>query len=121
DRAPASPRALRVRALLAADAPEKAIPLLEQALRADSHDTPCRYQLAQALDRLGRPADAAEQRQRLERSQALLKELTELSREAADKPKDGAVRRKLAAVCRGLDRPALAEMWQRAADACPPP
>jgi tetratricopeptide (TPR) repeat protein len=121
DQAPASPRALRVRALLLADAPEKAAPLLEEALRADPHDVASRYQLAQAYDRLDRPADAAAQRKRLERSQALLKELTELSREAADRPKDGAVRRRLAEVCRDLDRPALAEMWDRAAAACPPP
>jgi tetratricopeptide (TPR) repeat protein len=119
---PATPRALRVRALLHADAgaPEMAAPLLEEALRADPHDTACRHQLALAYDRLNRPADAAEQRRQLERSQGLLKELTDLSQEAAAKPRDAAVRRRLADVCRRLDRPALAEMWQRAADASPP-
>lgn len=119
---PASPRALRVRALLHADAgaPEKAVPLLEEALRADAHDTACRHQLALAYDRLNRPADAAEQRQQFERSQGLLKELSDLSQEATARPRDAAVRRRLADVCRRLDRPALAEMWQRAADAVPP-
>lgn len=119
---PASPRALRVRAQLHfdADAPEKALPLLQEALRADAHDTACRYQLALVYDRLNRPADAAEQRRQLERSRELLKELSDLSQEANAKPKDAAVRRRLADVCRRLDRPALSEMWQRAADACPP-
>ena len=119
---PASPRALRVLAQLHADAgaPEKALPLLEAALRADAHDTACRYQLALVYERLNRPADAAEQRRQLGRSQDLFKQLSDLSQEAAAKPKDAALRRRLADVCRRLDRPALSEMWQRAADACPP-
>jgi tetratricopeptide (TPR) repeat protein len=120
-RAP-SPRALRIQAQLLADAgdPAKAVPLLEKALQADAHDGPSRYQLALVYDRLNRTAEAAGQRRRFEQSQALIKQLSDLNREAVAKPKDAAVRRRLADVCRRLDKPALADMWQRAAAACPP-
>jgi len=119
---PVSPRALRVRAMLHTDAgsPDKAVPLLEDALRADAHDTASRHQLTLAFGRLNRPTDAAEQRRQFERSQGLLKELSDLSQEAVARPRDVAVRRRLADVCRRLNRPALAEMWQRAADAVHP-
>lgn len=118
---PLSPRGQRVRALLHADAGEfaAAASLLEKALRQDAHDCPCRYQLAQAYEHLGRRSDAAEQLRRLDQSQRLFRELSDLNQEAISKPTDVAVRRRLADVCVKLGKPELAEMWLRAAAACP--
>src|SRR5207245_527041 len=78
---PPSPRGLRGRARLRTDAEEfaAAASLLEQALRQDAHDCPCRYQLAQAYEHLGRRSAAAEQLRRLDQSQRLFKELSELN------------------------------------------
>jgi tetratricopeptide (TPR) repeat protein len=118
-----SPRGLRLRALLHADADEfaAAANTLEQALRQDAHDCPCRYQLAQAYEHLGRRTDAAEQLRLLDRSQRLYQELSDLNQEANRKPTDVSVRRRLADVCAKLEKPTLAAMWLRAAKACPLP
>jgi tetratricopeptide (TPR) repeat protein len=117
-----SPRWLRVRAQVHADAGEMtaAAAFLEKALQIDAHDCPCRYQLALAYERLGRRTEAAEQRRLLEQSQRWFQELSDLSGEAMRKPLDAAVRRRLADVCTRLDKPELAQMWRRAAAACPP-
>jgi tetratricopeptide (TPR) repeat protein len=117
----ASPRALRVRAQIHANANETAaaVELLETALRMDRHDTACRYQLAAAYELLGRRTEAAEQRRFLDQSQKLFKELSDLNRVAMDKPRDAKVRRRLADVCDQLNKPHLAQMWLRAAARCP--
>jgi tetratricopeptide (TPR) repeat protein len=119
---PVSPRALRVRAQLHAEAgaTEAAVVLLEKALRADPHDVECRYQLAQAYQALGRPLEAAEQLRLLEQTKELLRQLSDLSQEADAKPSDSQIRRSLAEVCTKLGKPDLAQMWQRAASFCPP-
>src|SRR5262249_23964177 len=116
-----TPRALRMRAEMHLDANEvqSAVPLLERALRIDSHDCPCRYQLAIAYEHLGRRAEAAEQRRLLEQSQRGFQELSDLNQEAIRKPADSGVRRRLAEVCGRLGKPDLARMWLRAAAACP--
>jgi tetratricopeptide (TPR) repeat protein len=116
-----TPRALRVRAqsYLDADEAAAAVPLLEKALRIDSHDCPCRYQLATAYEHLGQRAAAAEQRRLLEASRRAFQELSDLNQEAIRKPEDARVRRSLAEVCWRLNKPDLAQMWLRAADACP--
>ena len=116
-----SSRGRRVRALLHVAAGEfaAAAGVLEDALRDDPHDCPCRYQLAQAYERLGRGTDADEQLRRLDQSRRLYQELSDLNREAIRKPTDVAVRRRLAEVCVKLDKPELARMWLRAAAACP--
>jgi tetratricopeptide (TPR) repeat protein len=115
-------RALRVRARIHADAGEcqAAADLLERALRVDVHDTSCRYQLTLVLERLGRHAEAALQRRQMERDQRLLQQLSDLNREAIDKPSDVGIRRRLAEICTQLDKPELAQMWLRAAAACSP-
>jgi predicted Zn-dependent protease len=116
-----TPRALRVRAQIHLDADEAAaaVPLLERALRIDNHDCPCRYQLAMAYEHLGRRAEAAEQRRLLDQSQRGFQELSDLNKEAIRKPNDAGVRRRLAEVCGRLNKPDLAQMWLRAAAACP--
>src|SRR5439155_27343965 len=108
-----SPRGQRVRAQLHADAGEfaAAASVLEQALRQDAHDCPCRYQLAQAYEHLGRRGDAAEQLRRLDHLQPPYQALSDLNQQAIQKPTDVAVRRRLVDVCFRLEKPALAEMW----------
>jgi tetratricopeptide (TPR) repeat protein len=119
---PSSVPLLRVRARIALEEGEAAAAakLLERALQVDASDYTCRHLLAQAYESLKRPAEAAEQRQRVEQIQDGLKELAELSQQAANKPWHGALRRRLAAVCEKLNRPDLAAMWLQAAAACPP-
>jgi Flp pilus assembly protein TadD len=94
---------------------------LEQALRADPHNPRWRQQLALAYRRLGRDADATEQRRRAKDIETRLNLLTRLSKEAMAKPWDRDVRLRLADVCEKLDKGKLAKMWAKAAQACPAP
>jgi tetratricopeptide (TPR) repeat protein len=121
-RAPRCAELLRLRARmhLADQQPRAAARLLERVLAEYPHDHASRYQLAQAYEALGRTREAGEQRALVKKTQALLRELTDLVREAGDKPWDGSLRRRAAELCRELDRPDLAEMWRRAAASCPP-
>jgi tetratricopeptide (TPR) repeat protein len=91
---------------------------LERALAIDRHDYTSRYQLAQVYERLGRSADAAEQRRLCRQTQEALEEMSKLHDQAVQNPWDAAVRRRLADVCRKLDRPDQAKMWLQAAAAC---
>jgi tetratricopeptide (TPR) repeat protein len=118
---PASPRALRVRAQIHAAAGETgdAVALLEKALQLDEHDHASRYQLAQVYESLGRPKEAAEQHRLLQQTEELMKQLSDLNQEANEKPTDPEVRRRLVEVCTRLGKPDLAQMWLRAAAACP--
>jgi tetratricopeptide (TPR) repeat protein len=119
---PSSPRPLRVRAQVHGAAGETgaAAALLEKALQLDAHDHASRYQLAQAYEALGRRKEAAEQQCLLEQTEELMKQLSDLNREADERPTDSRVRRRLAEVCTRLCKPELARMWLRAAAACPP-
>jgi tetratricopeptide (TPR) repeat protein len=119
---PASPRTLRVRAQIHGAAGETgaAAALLEKALQLDAHDHASRYQLAQAYEALGRRKEAAEQQCLLGQTEELLKQLSDLNREADERPTDPRVRRRLAEVCIRLGKPDLARMWLRAAATCPP-
>jgi tetratricopeptide (TPR) repeat protein len=111
---------LRARIHLAEQRPRDAAGLLERVLSDHPHDHASRYQLSLAYEALGRPGDAAEQRRLVERTQAQLKQLTDLVHEAGDKPWDGSLRRRAAQLCQELGRSDLAASWNRAAAACPP-
>jgi tetratricopeptide (TPR) repeat protein len=115
-----SPRAYHLRAQIHAAANETAVAaaLLEKALRIDPHDSICRYQLAQTYIRIGRKADAEEQRSLLDHTQRLLQALGDLGREANEKPRDSQVRLRLAEVCEQLNKYDMAQMWRRAAESC---
>jgi tetratricopeptide (TPR) repeat protein len=117
---PPSPRALRYRALIYINAgdPSAAEPLLEKALRVDPHEAECRYQLAMLYERLGRRKEAAEQRRLLDETQKLITILSDLNREAIQKPTDVGVRRRLAEVCEKLGKFDLAQSWRRAEASC---
>jgi tetratricopeptide (TPR) repeat protein len=116
-----TPRALRLRAQIHAAAGEttEAKALLEKALQRDAHDCFSRYQLALLCTKQKRQAEAEEQFRLLEASQQLFRKLSDLNQQAIDRPRDAAVRRHLADVCRQLNKPELAQMWRKAADACP--
>jgi tetratricopeptide (TPR) repeat protein len=111
---------LRARMYLEAQEPQAAARLLERVLKDHPRDHASRYQLAQAYQSLGRPHQAAEQRQLVDRTQKLLLQLTKLVHEAGDRPWDASLRRRAAELCQELDRPDLANVWLRAAASCPP-
>ena len=115
-----TPRALRLRAQIYIDAGhyDRAVPLLRRALEIDRHDAPCRYQLAMACQLLGRNAEAAQQLILLKESQNLYTEFGKLNQEADDHPTDPHIRQKLADLAQKLGKLELAQVWQRAAEAC---
>jgi tetratricopeptide (TPR) repeat protein len=117
-----SPELLRARAGLHREAGEAKAEaeLLERLLAIDRHDYTSRYQLVQAYEILGRSAEAAQQRRLCQETHDALAEMTKLHDQALQHPWDPGVRRQLAEVCRQLDRPDQAELWLRAAAACPP-
>ncbi len=89
--------------------------LLKRALLIDSHDHVSRHLLSQAYDKMGRSADAAEQRRLLAQTHSYLQELAELNKIAMEHPWDAEVRQRLEQVCLKLNLKELAEMWRRAA------
>ncbi len=98
--------------------PDRAAALLEKAVAKDPQDHLSRYQLAQAYTQLNRTEDAARQQEQVKEIRSRLELLTQLSKEAMDKPWDAEVRIRLAEVCARAGRADLAAMWQRAAQAC---
>lgn len=111
---------LRGQAYVTAGDAKEAAPLLERAIAADPHDHQAHHQLALAYAALDRPADAEKERQRVREIHDDLTRMTELQKQAMERPRDAAVRRQLAALCRKLDKPELAASWEKAAAACPP-
>jgi predicted Zn-dependent protease len=110
---------LHAQLLLGADRPKEAAASLEQALRINRQEHSLRYLLAQVYERVGRPADAAEQRRISQTIQNLLSEMSDLSTKAMEKPWDAPLRGRLAEICEILDKPDEAAMWRKAAAACP--
>jgi tetratricopeptide (TPR) repeat protein len=111
---------LRAKIHLQEEQPQPATVLLERALVFDRHDQASRRLLAKAYEKLGRPANAEEQRRLSQVTQDQLHELTKLSHEAMLKKWDAPLRRRLAELCDQLDKPELAAMWRRAAAVAPP-
>jgi tetratricopeptide (TPR) repeat protein len=97
----------------------EAVPDLEWALKADRHDYLSRFQLTQALEALGKRAEASEQRRLAEESRAILAEVTRLSREVIARPWDADLQNRIADLCIQVDRHDLAAMWRKAALASP--
>lgn len=119
---PREPELLRLRARLYLDGddPKAALALVERSVEADRHDHGSRMLLADVYQRLDRAKDAAEQRRLAQQTIEMLKQLTRLSDEASVQPWDAAVRQRLAALCKQLGKPELANMWLQAAAACLP-
>jgi tetratricopeptide (TPR) repeat protein len=120
---PRAPDLLRLRAKLHlhANEPQAAIRLLQRAVEIDQHDYAGRYQLAQAYQAIGRTADAVEQRRLADDTKASLAQMTDLIKQASEKPWDASVRKGLGELCQKLDKPDLAAMWFKAAASCPMP
>ncbi len=97
--------------------PEAAIALLEPVLRRDPHDFRARYQIAQAWRQAGDEERHKDAMQLMTDSRQLYYRLTELNELAVTQPDDPAIRDELADICRKLNKPELAEMWERAAEA----
>jgi tetratricopeptide (TPR) repeat protein len=118
---PRSPELLRLRARMHRDAgeTEAEVKVLGQVLAIDPHDYASRHLVAQAYERQGRRAEAAEERRRGDEIKAVLEQIVELNNEAIKKPWDADVRRRLAKLCRQVGKTEVAEMWQKAAAACP--
>jgi hypothetical protein len=76
------------------------------------------HQLSLAYDRVQRPQDAERCRARVKQIQADLTALTDLNREADQRPWDGDVRLRLAEVCDRIGRTDLAAMWRTSAALC---
>ena len=91
---------------------------LTNLLSKAPHDTACRYQLAQAWQRLGQPEKYKQEMARHDKSQKLKQELTEKNLEANRAPDNAEVRDRLAELCDALGKSELATMWRRAAAAC---
>ena len=91
---------------------------LQRILEVDPHDTACRYQLAQAWQRLGDPDKYKLEMERHERSSTLKQELTKTNLQANRAPGDAEVRDRLAEICESLGKLELAAMWRQAAAAC---
>lgn len=110
----------RLRGQLALDGThtDEAIKALEQAVTLAPADEQARYLLGQAYTAAGRPADADREFQRRDEIRADLTRITDLTKEAMDKPWDPAVRLRLAEVCDRLEKPDLAKMWRTAAAVC---
>ncbi|HEY3968908.1 MAG TPA: tetratricopeptide repeat protein [Planctomycetaceae bacterium] len=119
EQSPHDPRVLLLEARIAIDGgkPEAAISPLRDLLSNDPHDYAARYQLAQALQRLGRSRESAAELARMESSRELALRLTRLSQEADELPSDPDVRIRLAETCESLGKTELALMWRKAASA----
>jgi tetratricopeptide (TPR) repeat protein len=119
EQSPHDRRVLLLQARIAIDRgePAAAISPLRDLLSGDPHDYTARYQLAQALQRLGRSRESTEELARMESSRALALRLTQLSQEANELPDDPDVRVRLAETCESLGKTALALTWRKAASA----
>jgi predicted Zn-dependent protease len=91
---------------------------LQRLLNQDPHDTACRYQLAQAWQRLGQTKKYKQEMARHKVSEELKKELTETNLQANRAPDNAEVRDRLAEICETLGKHDLARMWRQAAAAC---
>ncbi len=91
---------------------------LQTLLDKDPHDTACRYQLAQAWQRLGQTDKYKQEMARHKASAELKQELTEKNLLANRAPDDAEVRDRLAELCETLGKHDLANMWRQAAAAC---
>ena len=108
---------LSARMSLDAREPKAAAEFLRQALIQDPHDCQTRYQLALSHRDQGLLGEYAEEMSRLEMSQKLHDQYTELSRQARQRPSDSQVRDELYEVAQKLGKPEIARLWKRAADA----
>ncbi|MCI0700150.1 MAG: tetratricopeptide repeat protein [Planctomycetia bacterium] len=98
-----------------------ALKCFERAVEVGPTDHQAHYLLAQAFAAAGRKDDAARTFARVEELRKNLDRITELTKEAMQKPWDATVRLQLADLCNSMGKPELARMWRKAAEACSQP
>lgn len=98
--------------------PAAAIAALKRHLERDPHDFEGRYRLALAYRQLGRLKEYEIEIARMQQSQRLRRQLSELSDLAVDRPRDADIRDQIAAVCETLGKDKLAAVYRRAANSC---
>jgi predicted Zn-dependent protease len=109
---------LRGQAHLEANELAQAISRLQQAVTQDATDEQAHYQLAQAYLRNGQTQAGNASMAIVEELRADYLNLTNWSKDAITRPWDAEVRRRLAEVCRKLQKPDLARMWEASAKVC---
>jgi tetratricopeptide (TPR) repeat protein len=95
--------------------PTAAVQCLERAAELSPWAYQPQYLLSQAYAAAGRPDDAARTARKVDELRREYTLLSDLTREAMNKPGDATVRRRLAEVCERLGKPELAAMWRAAA------
>jgi len=115
---PKSPDLMRLRAKVHRNQGqnELAIAMLEATAKLDPGDHRVPYELVQLYEVTGQKEKAVQAKKRVDAIQADLTLMTDLSREAMEKPRDATVRRKIADVCHRLGKTELAERWIKAAN-----
>ncbi|MEN9554737.1 MAG: hypothetical protein RLZZ232_1023 [Planctomycetota bacterium] len=98
--------------------PEEALAKYEEGVRRFPFEEDLQYRIAIVLQNLGQAERAKEEMGVWEQRNALKNRLIELNKQAAKELDNAAVRRDLAEVCRQMQRPKHAEMWEAAALAC---
>lgn len=111
-------RRLRAERYRAAGDPAAGARLLENVVAKNPNDFRSREQLALCLEAIGKTAEAAEHLRKVRETQDLVREIHEKSKEAMLNTWDPKVRYRLAELVAKLGRPELAQMWQKAAQAC---
>ncbi len=109
---------LEARFLLESDDPQAALRILENALLKNPHSVEHRYQLAQAYGKLGRISEFEAEMKRLNETKQLLRELTESSSEAMQRPTDAEIRDRIADLCEQLGMHEMVHVWRQAAESC---
>ena len=111
--------ALRLRAQLALDAkePARAVRDLERAAALSPNEFDTQHMLGRAYSQLGNETEASAARQRVKEIQSCLDQLTKLTRETMERPKDAKLHRQLADLYAQMGMPEMAAVRRRVADA----
>lgn len=99
---------------------DDAVATLQRAAQEHSMDYLAHFKLHQAYVKSGDEDKASAERETAERIRLLRQEFADLHQEAWDKPNDPGVRLRLAAIAQQLQRPDLAEVWLKSANALRP-
>lgn len=90
----------------------------EEGVAKFPHNEDLQYRLATILKALGESERATVEMAKWEKKNALKNRLVELNKVAAEQPDNAQVRFELSDICEQMQRPALANMWKAAAEAC---
>jgi tetratricopeptide (TPR) repeat protein len=106
--------------LLEEGKPADAVATLQRATDKHPMDYLAHFRLQQAYVKSGDEAKAKAEREAAEQIRLLRQEFADLHQEAWSKPNDAGVRLRLASIAQKLNRPDLAEVWLKSANALRP-